>query len=323
MNNQVPEKITPKRAQMNTIRKYELLPEKKYRLKLFFLLIIDALIIFTYRNLKLEGSASVPIDINISEISNIIIAVVIYTMLFIGFFIAYCIVRNISKILKGVLGGVKFIINMLNPFYSGGRTYKSKNGKNYKKYLQEETEREKKQGKSEPFLYFRETFIGKNFRGYLLLLHVLFYLEFLTTATSADIFRSFNIYSIQFIVTFILYVLLSKEPVRTKKISEMHLKKAFKYYCGPNEEPLSDSEKETFDENFKVSINRRSSHKKGYFKSGIYHNQEFHYTVHVHVLDLKLGFRYLLIYTSNSNYEYWDMSKGIEILTQKGVYTYD
>src|SRR5699024_7424720 len=81
-----------------------------------------------------------------------------------------------------------------------------------------------------------------------------------------------------YILNIVVIFLLRKEPRRSREIAEAKLKKSFAYYCEPARRArLSPSEKLDFDSNFKWHVSYDSYHRKGHFKDGIYHNQEFTY----------------------------------------------
>lgn len=323
MENKVTERITPKMAQMDTIRRYQLLPEKKYRLKLLIILIMDILLVLNHLSLIPRYDYGV---IKYS-IQDYLVMILIYTILAIIVLVSFLILTNLGKIIKGILGLIKKILNALNPFHSGGKNYKKDYGPRvgpgydaYDRMVKEDKEKKKKQGKSEPFLYFREnTMLGNSLRDYGNMLHYIAYFIMWTSLTNISI-TDYEVYTIQIVVSTILLILLKKEPENTRVIAKYRLKDAFDYYCSPHGKPqLSKAEKEIFDANFKVSVSNQQTHRRGYWSKGVYNNQEFEYWAALRVEDLKYGFRYKLEYNSDKNYQSWDRVSGVEIVTQRGI----
>ena len=316
---------TPEFAEIETIKRYQRLPEKNYKLKWLILIGIDALMVLSHITTaeQFMGFPINPVTLTTIDTTTFIQVGISLTIVLIGF-LPYCLIRNGFKIIKGSLGGAASALQLLNPFNTEGRRFKKSRRKNQQKnteHEQKQKELKKNARKLSPLLSFRESFIGKQFRGYAVLIHMIAFLELFMTSRVDNLLSSINPYSIQIILTVLVYAVLSREPTKTKNLAEKYLKEAFKYYCSPDHaQHLSPSEKELFDKNFKIDIQNSSTHHQGYFFFFFYYNQEYHYFVRVHVTDLMLGVSYTLVYTSDTLHKNWDISKGITRLTQNGVY---
>lgn len=133
---------------------------------------------------------------------------------------------------------------------------------------------------------------------------------------------NYQIFIIVYILNLIAFIFLAREPRRSIKAAEDKLKLSFKYYCEPpRRATLSSEERKMFDENFSYRISHSGTHRKAYYRSGIYHNQERTYEIGLFIEDLKNGMSYYLTYKTNRIYEDWDGYHGVEIVTRGGNFT--
>jgi len=342
------EKITPKEATIETIRHFERLPEKMYKRKIKLIILFDLLMLIAVAygyyvkvkpeklNYIINSTIKAPWMPGIHLIMYIVVYVIVPM-------VCLLIIRSIPYIFKNTSKFLKKLINALNPFglrkralrkaqrWDYNRLYRNQSPPSdeqiteLERYENEERIWNKKRKKTEPFLYFRETTLGKVTRFYLVSLHIMLYLVLLVNGLVSDFVRMrdeelfFKVFTILITLAPIVYFLLSKEPKRTRDIARENLKVAFHYYLSPVGRPrLSSAEKEEFEENFDVRISYETTHYKGIFKNGVYHNQEFHYRADVHVDDLELGLSYLLRYPTDRNHQNWGIASGKERQTRGG-----
>lgn len=361
------EKITPRESQIETIRYYQQLPEKMYKRKILIIFLLDLVMVFIVlqgRELFLMyGETSIIYSpksvflhslgsfMNLFTLENIL-GTGFIILVFLGIFLLPIVVflillYAIPGLLKTLLNFSKKLTTVLNPFHPSkhakttkadkwdfSNLYRKKdpltieeNKSNLEVYNTEIKRQEKNLRRSEPFISFRETKIGRATRAYFVFLHIMIYLNtltiflsrFYTYRTTSIILQSFFI---MLFINIIAYYLLSKEPTRTINIANQNLKIAFHYYFSPQgKSQLTPLEKEKFDENFKGSSSNREYHQKGYFEKGVYQNQQFTYEATVFVKDLHTGHQHLFTYPTDNNFKNWGLVSGKEILTRRGRFS--
>lgn len=361
------EKITPKESQIETIRYYQQLPEKMYRRKILIILLLDLIMVFIFmqgRELlimlnetniiyspKTVFLHSIGSFMDLFAFENILatgVIVLVYLGLFLLPIVVFLIlVYAIPGLRNTLLGFSKKLTTVLNPFNSKKNAnttkaekwdftnlYQNKdaqmveqNKSNLEAYNDEKKAREKTLRKSEPFISFRESKIGRATRGYFVFLHVMIYLntltiylkKFYTYRSTSIILQSFFV---MLFINMIAYYLLTKEPARTMNIAHQNLRIAFHYYFSPQgKAQLTPLEKAKFEENFKGSSSNHEYHQKGYFKNGVYQNQQSTYEATVYVEDLKTGHKHHLTYPTDRSFENWGLVTGKETLTRRGRFS--
>ena len=195
-----------------------------------------------------------------------------------------------------------------------------------KKNLEKKRKQKKVIKKTEPFLQFRER-SGCIFSYLDVVLHLLFYLQLFISwdITNFIRLREENVYAQIFTYLLIaspfFYWWLSKQPQKAYELAKEKLKRPFEYYYGLRSvERVSNVELQNFEEHFECRVMEVKHHRKGHFTNGIYHNQEFTYTVEIYVEDLDTGQSYKLVYPTDSEFKSWGTPYNKEYLTKKGMF---
>jgi len=300
---------------IKTIKYYQHLPEKMYRIKLLTITLLDLFIFFLLSYaylLKMYNEVSAS-DIS-QELVNFVIRVGFYIVGFI--IIPIVVLLIIGKFIPFVYNSTrKFFKNLKIKVWEFRGLYRKRENSNnaLMMYHKEQLIKEKKRKKAQPFLHFRKSRVGRLIRVFLVFSHINLYIYLLVnldTTSFVDVRYNESIYKVYLALIIlypIIFLVLSKQPERAIEKSKNNLKEIFIQYLSPSRKGnLSQVEREEFEKNFDARISNGEYIQRGYYEHGVYFKTEYYNVASVYIEDLNDSLTYSFRYFTDEDYYYWD-----------------